>query len=645
MDRNSIIGFLLIGLLVMAYIFYNQPSEEQLKEMKRMRDSAMAAQEVEEKAKLDSAAFSVQPDSVMTTEGTALLVSDSALGSADSLKAVELQHKFGVFAASASGEKETITIENEKIKVHISTLGGRIAGAELKEYLTYNAQPLFLFDEATSAFNINFFEQRKSINTSELYFKNQSGPVSVTGDDSARVSFRLYADNIANSQPVSERYIEFIYGLKGGSYKVDFRINVVGMDDLVKANSTGFGLNWSINAPSKEKNIDLERMASTVYFRYTDNEVDYISETKSERIPLVGKVQWVSFKQQYFSAALISEKGFDKTNSEVESRTLDTSLHYTKYLAASLTVPLENASSPVMPMSFYFGPNHYQTLKSFDIDLQEQIDLGWTIFGWVNEYLIIPIFNFLEKFNLNYGIIILILTIIIKIILLPLTYKNYISSAKMRVLKPEIDEHNEKHKNDDPMKKQQAMMALYRRAGVNPLAGCVPMLLQLPILYAMFRFFPSSIELRQEKFLWAEDLSTYDSIYDFGFNIPLYGDHISLFTLLMSISTFLYTKYNMQTTTMGGGMQAAQMKIMMYIMPVMLLGFFNNYSAGLSYYYFLANVISILQQVIIMKWFIDEKKIHAQIQENKAKPVSQSKSRFQQRLEEMAKKKGYKLPK
>ncbi len=640
MDRNSILGFLLIGLLVMAYIFYNQPSEEQMKEMKRKRDSAIAAQDIEQKAKLDSATYAVKTDSVKISEISETTATDSALQYSDSLKTIQLQNKFGIFAASATGEKEFITLENEKIRVVISTLGGRIVSAELKEYLTHSAQPLYLFEEATSSFNLNFFEQRKSINTSELIFITQSKSVSVQGEDSSQIALRLFADTSTFS-----RYIEFVYILKGNSYIVDFKVNVVGMDDLLKANSTGLGLNWSIAAPSKEKNIDLERMASTVYFKYADDEVDYISESKSERIPLMGKVKWVSFKQQYFSADIISEKGFDKTNSDVESRTLDTSFIYTKYLAANLTIPVENAANPVSPITFYFGPNHYQTLKSFDIELQKQIDLGWTIFGWVNEYLIIPIFNFLEKFNLNYGIIILVLTLIIKVILLPLTYKNYVSSAKMRVLKPEIDEHNERHKNDDPMKKQQAMMALYRKAGVNPLAGCVPMLLQLPILYAMFRFFPSSIELRQEGFLWANDLSTYDSIYDFGFAIPFYGDHISLFTILMSISTFLYTKYNMQTTTMGGGMQATQMKIMMYIMPVMLLGFFNNYSAGLSYYYFLANIISILQQLVIMKWFIDEKKIHAQIQENKAKPVSQSKSKFQQRLEDMAKKRGYKLPK
>lgn len=660
MDKNSILGFLLIGLLVVGYMFYLQPSDEQLKEMKHKRDSVLAAQNAVQDTASGNAGFAPGPDSLVGAGSSTVPVSDSGLVAINSLNASELEKKYGIFAGSAKGESENFILENEKIRISFSSHGGRIVSAELKGYQTFDSLPLFLFDEATSAFNINFFEKHRSVNTADLYFVPQSKSVSVQGEDSATISFRLYADskgsgakqdssardsNPAETLPSSGSYIEFLYGLKGNSYTVDLKINIVGLNDIVKANSTGLGLQWSITAPSKEKNIEVERMASTVYFKYADDEVDYIAERKSEKIPLIGKVNWVSFKQQYFSAAIISEKGFDKTNSEVESRTLDSSAHYTKLLAASLTVPVENSESPVLPMTFFFGPNHYQTLKSYDCDLQKQIDLGWTIFGWVNEYLIIPIFNFLEKFNLNYGIIIFILTIIIKIIILPLTYKNFVSSAKMRVLKPEIDEHNERHKNDDPMKKQQAMMALYKKAGVNPLAGCVPMLLQMPILYAMFKFFPSSIELRQESFLWAEDLSTYDSIYDLGFNIPFYGDHISLFTLLMSISTFLYTKYNMQTTTMGGGMQAQQMKIMMYIMPFMLLGFFNSFSAGLSYYYFLANMISVLQQLVIMKWFIDEKKIHAQIQENKAKPASQTKSKFQQRLEEMAKKKGYKLPK
>jgi YidC/Oxa1 family membrane protein insertase len=284
-------------------------------------------------------------------------------------------------------------------------------------------------------------------------------------------------------------------------------------------------------------------------------------------------------------------------------------------------------------MKFYFGPNHYQTLKTYGIGLERQIPLGWGIFGWVNKFLVIPIFNFLAGFNLNYGIIILILTIIIKVMLLPLTYKAYLSQAKMKVLKPEIDEIN-KTKDKDPMKSQQEMMSLYKKAGVNPLGGCFPMLLQMPILIAMFRFFPASIELRQQSFLWAEDLSTYDSIWDFGFTIPFYGDHVSLFTLLMTVSTLIYTRMNNQFTGAN-----AQMKWMSYLMPVIFLGVFNNYSAGLSYYYFLANILTFGQQYLFGK-FVDEKAIHLKIQENKKKPVT--KSKFQQKMEEMAKAKNYK---
>ena len=285
-------------------------------------------------------------------------------------------------------------------------------------------------------------------------------------------------------------------------------------------------------------------------------------------------------------------------------------------------------------MSMYFGPNHYKTLKQYDLALEKQIPLGWGIFGWVNRFCVIPVFNFLSGFNLNYGIIILILTVLIKIVLLPLTYKAYLSTAKMKVLKPEVDEINLKFGTDDPMKKQQTVMALYRKAGVNPLGGCLPMLLQMPILIAMFRFFPSSIELRQQPFLWATDLSTYDSIYNFGFEIPFYGDHVSLFTLLMTVSTIIYTRMNNQLT--GDNPQMAQMKWIMYLMPIVFLGVFNNYAAGLSYYYFLANMLTFGQQWLI-KRFVDEDAIHRKIQENKKKPESAKKSSFQQKLETMAK--------
>ena len=317
--------------------------------------------------------------------------------------------------------------------------------------------------------------------------------------------------------------------------------------------------------------------------------------------------------------------------------------NYTKGLSATMGLVFDNGREARAPFQIYLGPNHYQSLSSLEIGLEDQIDLGWGIFGWVNQGLVIPIFNFLDKnTGLSYGIIILILTLLIKLMLSPLTWKNYVSSARMKVLKPEIEELNKKFEGKDAMAKQQATMDLYRKAGVNPMAGCVPMLLQLPILYAMFRFFPASIELRQEPFLWADDLSSYDSIMQLPFEIPFYGDHVSLFTLLMAISTFFYSKYNMDMSG-GANAQMPQMKVMIYFMPFMLLFFFNSYSSGLSYYYFTANVITMLQQFVVKRYFIDEDKIHRQIQENKKKP--KKKSGFQERLEKMAKDRGYQPPK
>jgi YidC/Oxa1 family membrane protein insertase len=426
---------------------------------------------------------------------------------------------------------------------------------------------------------------------------------------------------------------------------IDFDVKLVGLEEVLVKNNNELAFNWNLKAPSKEKGKEPQYAATTVFYKYVDDEVDYISETSDDKQELEASTKWVSFKQQFFSASVIANKSFDKVNGMLETKKLEGSKKYTKFLAADLTLVFERELDPSFGMQFYFGPNHYQTLDAYNLNLEQQIDLGWGIFGWVNEYLIIEVFNFLDGFNLNYGIIILLLTVFIKLLLSPLTYKNYLSSAKTRVLKPEIDELNAKFKDGDAMKKQQATMSLYRQAGVNPMAGCVPMILQFPILIAMYRFFPASIELRQESFLWADDLSSYDSIFDLGFSIPFYGDHVSLFTILMAISTMLYTKYNSQTATMGGGMQAQQMKIMMYIMPIFFLGFFNNFSAGLSYYYFLANVISMVQQWVIKKFFIDEDAIHRKIQENKKKPKAQKKSKFQQRLEDMAKQRGYNPPK
>ncbi|MDA9563725.1 membrane protein insertase YidC [Flavobacteriales bacterium] len=633
MDKNSVIGLLLIGAIFIGFTYLNKPTEEELAAAQRKQIEADSLA----KAQADQNARDISP------EISAMIKQDSSkIASQDSVRNIEMAFRYGRFANAADGEKEYFTIENELIKAQISNKGGRLVNVQLKEYQTHDSLPVYLFDEDSSQLALSFEETdryrvRDNIYTDELFFEPQSKSIELTGAEKDAISFRLFGES-------KDQYIEYIYTLEGNSYMLDFQVNFVGMDDLLKDNLNDIRLNWNIKALSKEKSITTESSTTSVFYKYHgDDEVDYLSETSDDQELLEASVHWVTFKQQYFSASLICEKGFEKDDAQIWVDPL-ASKKYTKSMGLDLMLPFANGVSTSQKMSFYFGPNHYQTLSSYDIELQEIINLGWPVIRQVSQYFIIPIFNFLDGYNLGYGLIILILTVLIKMILFPLTFKNYKSSAKMKVLKPEIEELNKKHEKDDPMKKQQATMALYRKAGVNPMAGCLPMLLQMPILYAMFRFFPSSIELRQESFLWAEDLSSYDSIFDFpgGFSIPMYGDHISLFTILMAISTFLYTRTNSSMTSISGP-QASQMKIMMYFMPIMLLVFFNNYSAGLSYYYLLANCITMTQQFVIKKWFIDEDAIHAQIQENKKKP--QTKSSFQKRLEDMAKQKGYKGPK
>jgi YidC/Oxa1 family membrane protein insertase len=452
----------------------------------------------------------------------------------------------------------------------------------------------------------------------------------VSAGDSAIASFKLAA--------ADGKYLELVYSLKGNDFIVRSKLNLVGMQDLISPQTKEFSLNWSLNLPSHEKNIIGERAATTIYFKSKEEGVDYLSETSDEKDNTPANVKWVSFKSQFFASSLIAEKEFEKPLS-VETRTENGSIKYIKTTSAQVALPYNHSPAESIGYSFYFGPNHYNTLKKYEIDLENQVPLGWGIFGWVNRFIVIPVFHFFGGFGWNYGIVILCLTLVFKTLLFPLTYKAYLSAAKMRVLKPEMDEINKKYENGDPLKKQQETMGLYRSAGVNPMGGCLPMLLQLPILIALFRFFPSSIELRQQAFLWADDLSSFDSVLKLGFNIPFYGDHVSLFALLMTISTVIYTYTNSQMTPTDPNMAA--MKWMMYLMPVVFLGVMNSSSSGLSYYYFIANLITIAQQLVMRK-FVDENAIYSKIQENKAKPVT--KSKFQQRLEEMAKQRGVQLP-
>ena len=628
MDRNSIIGFLLIGLILIGYSIYFSPSEAEIAQQKIQRDSIALVEEQQAKATAETIDRSEETnvDSVESIDSLST-VSDSAKASVN-------KEKFGIFAPSAEPIDKHYTIENEFIKLTIAAKGGRLAQVQLKNYQTSDSLPLLLFDEKTSSFDVNFYSENRFIHSNELYFEGTKDSVFASGEKAESLRFKLKTND-------PKKFVEYVYTITPNSYLVDFKVNYVGLSEVVQANAGAVSLAWSIQAPLKEKSRKNEIAASTIYFKYNDEKVDYLSPTNYEKVDLDANIEWISFKQQYFSAALLAENGFKKANSDYETKEL-TNENYTKEMSTNLTIDLDEKGTAAM--QFYFGPNHYQTLKNVGHDFEDQIDLGWTVFSWVNKFLVIPVFNFLDNYHLNYGLIILLLTIFIKMLLFPITYKNYLSSARMKVLKPEMDELNEKYKDEDAVKKQQAVMTLYKQAGVNPLAGCIPMLLQLPILYAMFRFFPASIELRQESFLWAKDLSTYDSILDLGFDIPFYGDHVSLFTILMAISTFLYSKYNMQAT-MQSGPQAQQMKIIMYFMPVMLLGVFNGSSAGLSFYYFAANMISVLQQWVIKKFFINEEAIHRQIQENKKKPAATKKSGFQKRLEDMAKQSGKQLPK
>jgi YidC/Oxa1 family membrane protein insertase len=402
------------------------------------------------------------------------------------------------------------------------------------------------------------------------------------------------------------------------------------MESLIPSGVNYMNLEWEMSTPQTEKSKDNQDMYTGIYYQVdADKEVDYLSLTSSDEEEINARLSWVAFKQQFFSAIFIAKDGFEKPTNLVSEKK-ETS-KFIKDLSAKFELPYDHKRDEQLNYQFFFGPNHFKTLQTYNSGFEELIPLGWGIFGWVNQYIIINIFDYLNGFFSSYGLIIFLLTIIIKLGLSPFTYKAFLSQAKMKVLKPEIDKITEKNKGKDQMKTQQETMSLYRQAGVNPMGGCLPMLFQFPILIAMFRFFPASIELRQESFLWADDLSSYDSIYNLGFEIPMYGDHISLFTLLMTVSTLLYTHMN---SSMATG-QMAQMKWMMYLMPIMFLGFFNNYAAGLSYYYFLANMFTFTQQYF-MKRMINEDAILAQLQANKQKP--KKKSKFQKKLEDMQRK-------
>lgn len=603
MDRNSIIGYLLIFAIFAGYIFYTNKNLEEAREIQRIEDSIAAANSIPDSLGRDVPVVRAEPNSA-----------------GDSLSVVTDEGDSVSVPTTTTKPEEFFTLANSRLDLKLSSRGGRVAEVSLPEYKSYDSSALLLFTPERSRFNYTIALKTRVLRTQELDFE-----VEKQEDESISLIHKLPEGGT----------IRQVYTLDE-SYLVKYRLELEGLQDNIARKDNEISLDWIVEAPRQEKDLKDERTNCTIYYKYKNSDdVDHLSENSDDEESLKGgKLHWVNFKQKFFSSALIFPEGQTEPGTDLSVRSPESS-DYVEQLSATIGIPYQFQENDVQEFSFYFGPNHYQTLKKLDLGIERVVPLGRGIIRWVNKFAIIPIFNWLNNYFLNYGLIILLLTLIIKGVLIFPMYKIYVSSAKMKLLKPDLDEIKEKT-GGDMQKMQQEQMKLYKRAGVSPFGGCLPQLIQFPILIAMFRFFPASIELRQKPFLWADDLSSYDSILDLGFSIPFYGDHISLFTLLMAASTFLYTMFNMQSSAAINN----QMKYIMYLMPVMLLVWFNSYASGLSYYYFLANMITFGQNWIFKTFIVDDAKLHQQIQANKKKKVNVKPSRFQKRLEDMAKKRG-----
>ena len=647
MDRKSIIGIVLIFVILVVFSLLNQPSKEEVEAARQKRDSIA---QVEAQQALEQQKMQEQQES----QNAAMEADTAARNQIMQQKTEEL----GVFGAASVGNEEFTTLENNQVKITFSNKGGRIYSVELKDYKRYDSTKLILFDGPKTLFGLNFFAQNRSISTDNLYFEQVggeknvvvSGPEVPKGDE-GRIKFNK--ENPGGEESVTFRmevapgkFIEYVYTLAYNSFMVDFDVNMQGMDSYISRNQSYLNFSWAFDVPRQEHYSRFgEDRYTYMTYKFFEDEVDNLNKNKSDEETLSTSVKWIGFKQLFFNSTIISDEAFPNAQVRQEKYKYEDNHNYLGNFRADIAIPFNGSQSEKMGMQFYFGPNHYQTLKQYGLDMERQIDLGYAIVRPVNRYVIIPVFNWLRRYINNFGIIILLLTLMIKVVLFPFTYKSYMSQAKMRALKPEVDEINAKFPGQEKaMEKQQATMALYRKAGVNPMGGCLPMVLQMPILFAMFFFFPTSIELRGQSFLWAHDLSTYDSILSWNYTIPVIGNfmgnHLSLFTILMTITTIISTKLSQSAATSQG---MPGMKSMMYIMPVMFFFLLNSYPSGLSYYYFLANIITISQTYLIRS-FVDEDKIRAQLHANKKKPAKKQ-SNFQKRLEEMAKQRGVQTPK
>ena len=642
-DKKTIIGLVLIFAVFGVWMYVSQPSEEERAKIKQKQDSAIAAsmraeQEAEKAERLSEDAEKKEQADIkqlaQAAEGNDSLATEA--------KRI-LSNQFGAFSEAALNKEQHLTIENELLKADLTSLGANIEQVTLKEYKTYHKDSVRFFTENGNSYGLNLSIGSKVLRTNELNFeifvndKPYTGgeKLSVNGKDSLVVSMRLYAD--ADTLTRNRGYLEYRYTLRGDDYRIGYSIITNNLEKVITDRNT-LEFVWNSKLRLKEKDGNVERKNSSIYYLLKD-EVEYLKENgaddqKEENgIP----IKWVSFKQQFFSTALIAESTNDFAYAKMQTIT-EKGQHdkYLRTMKADLNIPFDGDKEYFKyDMNFFFGPNKYSVVSDYNIDMEQIIPLGWGFFllHWINRFVVLPVFNFLQQFGWSMGIIILVLTILVKLVLFPLAYKSYSSSAKMRVIAPEVQKINEKYpKQEQAMQKQQAIMNLYKRAGINPMAGCLPMLLQFPILVAMFRFFPASIELRQQSFLWADDLSSYDSILDLPFNIPFYGAHISLFCLLMTVAQIFYTRITMKQQPQNNAMPG--MKFMMYFMPVMMLFILNSQSAALNYYYLISLCITFIQMFAIQK-SINGEKVLKRLEANSKKPLK--KSKWQQRIEALEK--------
>ncbi|MEO1049476.1 MAG: membrane protein insertase YidC [Bacteroidota bacterium] len=608
MDRNQAIGLVLLSILLIVYFQFFAPEPEPIVE-----ESTSQTEQVEQKAEQPKeAVIQSTPDTTTVSDSVSSLVNSQ---------------QYGAFALGLNGSAKEFTLENKKVLIVLTNQGANIKEVRLKDFLTYSKSPLILADEASSTKSLKFrhtdvqsnFNNTLDLNDRKFFYKGETAEF----NDTTRVTF-TYA-------LTGGRFVKQIYTLPKEGYKLGYEVE---FSDANIVASDALEYSWTNNLKLLENDIAVSRSKATINYYTADGDFDGLSETSTdyEEETLSSPTKWVAMKQKFFTAAFIADSTFSR--GKVSTNADEGNPQVVKTAAVDLAIPVSSINNGKASFQYYFGPNDYSLLKKVTEGFSENLSLGWPPVSWVNKGIIIPLFKFLERGIANYGIIIILIVFIIKLCLSPLSYKSYLSMAKMKVLKPELDEIK-KRNEDDMSKVQQEQMKLYRQVGVNPISGCIPMLLQMPILFAMFYFFPKSIELRQQAFLWADDLSTYDAILTWEAQIPLlssiYGNHVSLFTLLMTLSTILYTWSNNQVSSVQG-----PMKSIGYVMPIVFMFVLNSFPAALSFYYFVSNLVTFGQQALIRR-FVDDSKIKAILDENKKKNVNKKKSKFQMRLEEAMK--------